>query len=315
MVNSGTEATMSAIRLARGYTGRDKIVKCEGCYHGHEDSLLVKAGSGALTFGVPTSPGVPADVVRNTITIPYNDADAFEAALQANPGQIACLIVEPVPGNMGCIPPQPGYLERLRELSSREGVVLVFDEVMSGFRVALGGAQERFRVTPDLTTLGKIIGGGLPVGAYGGRREIMERIAPSGPVYQAGTLSGNPLAMSAGLALLKALRRPGVYEQLEEKARRLCEGLAEITSRRGVPAYHTRVGSMFTTFFQEGPVVDFDSALRSDTQRFGRFFQEMLARGVNLAPSQFEAGFMSLAHSEEDIERTLTAADEAVALL
>ncbi len=313
MVNSGTEATMSAIRLARGYTGRDKIVKCEGCYHGHGDSLLVKAGSGATTFGVPTSPGVPADFAKHTLTIPYNDLEAFERVVRDNPGQIACLIVEPVPGNMGCIPPQPGYLEGLREITEREGIVLIFDEVMSGFRVALGGAQERFGVTPDLTTMGKIIGGGLPVGAYGGKREIMEKVAPVGPVYQAGTLSGNPLAMTAGLVTLKLLRRPGVYEELEAKSKTLCDGIAEVFSRRGVPAFHTRVGSMFTTFFQEGPVTDYASALRSDTGAFGRFFQGMLERGVNLAPSQFEAGFMSLAHTDEDIARTVEAADEVLA--
>ncbi len=315
MVNSGTEATMSAIRLARGYTGRDKIVKCEGCYHGHEDALLVKAGSGATTFGVPTSPGVPSDVARNTLTIPYNDLDAFEAAVRDNPDRIACLIVEPVPGNMGCIPPAPGYLEGLRKITAREGVVLIFDEVMSGFRVALGGAQERFGVTPDLTTLGKVIGGGLPVGAYGGRREIMEKVAPVGPVYQAGTLSGNPLAMTAGLATLRLLQEPGTYGALEEKSARLCDGVAEIFARRGVPAFHTRVGAMFSTFFQEGPVTDYASALRSDTDRFGRYFRGMLDRGVNLAPSQFEAGFMSLAHTDADIDRTLESVDGALAAL
>jgi glutamate-1-semialdehyde 2,1-aminomutase len=315
MVNSGTEATMSAIRVARGYTGRDKVVKCEGCYHGHEDCLLVKAGSGATTFGVPTSPGVPGDVVKNTLTIPYNDLEAFEAIVEANAGKIACMIVEPVPGNMGCVPPTPGYLEGLRRITAREGIVLIFDEVMSGFRLALGGAQERYGVTPDMTTLGKIIGGGLPVGAYGGKREIMEKVAPVGPVYQAGTLSGNPLAMTAGLAAIRALRRAGVYEALEEKAKTLCDGMAEITNRRGVPAFHTRVGSMFTTFFQEGPVVDYATALKSDTQRFGRFFQGMLDRGVSLAPSQFEAGFVSLAHTDEDIGRTLEAADAVLAAI
>ena len=315
MVNSGTEATMSAIRLARGFTGRDKIVKCEGCYHGHEDALLVKAGSGATTFGVPTSPGVPAAVARNTLTIPYNDLDAFEGLVRANPDQIACLIIEPVAGNMGCIPSQSGYLEGLREITAREGIVLIFDEVMSGFRVALGGVQERNGITPDLTTLGKIIGGGLPVAAYGGRREIMEKVAPVGPVYQAGTLSGNPLAMAAGIATLKLLRQPGTYEALEEKSARLCDGLAEITARRGVPAFHTRVGAMFCTFFQEGPVTDYTSALASDTERFGRYFQRMLESGVNLAPSQFEAGFMSLSHSDADIDRTLEAADTAMAAL
>ncbi|MFU8857552.1 MAG: glutamate-1-semialdehyde 2,1-aminomutase [Deferrisomatales bacterium] len=315
MVNSGTEATMSAIRVARGFTGRDKIVKCEGCYHGHEDGLLVKAGSGATTFGVPTSPGVPADVAKNTLTVPYNDLEAVEALVRAHPGEIACVILEPVPGNMGCVPPAEGYLEGLRRITAREGIVLIFDEVMSGFRVALGGAQERYGVTPDLTTLGKIIGGGLPVGAYGGKREIMGQVSPAGPVYQAGTLSGNPLAMSAGLATLRALRRPGVYEALEQKSKTLCDGLAELTRRRGVPAYHTRVGAMFTTFFQEGPVTDYASALASDTERFGRFFRGMLERGVNLAPSQFEAGFLSLAHTEDDLGRTLEAADATLASL
>ena len=315
MVNSGTEATMSAIRLARGFTGRDKIVKCEGCYHGHEDSLLVKAGSGAMTFGVPTSPGVPAAVAQNTFTIPYNDLAAFEAVVKSNPDQIACLIIEPVPGNMGCIEPLPGYLEGLRTITAREGIVLLFDEVMSGFRVALGGVQERTGVTPDLTTLGKIIGGGLPVGAYGGRREIMEKVAPVGPVYQAGTLSGNPLAMAAGIATLKLLRQPGTYQSLEAKAAKLCDGLAEIAARRGVPTFHTRVGAMFCTFFQAGPVTDYASALASDTARFGRYFQGMLEGGVNLAPSQFEAGFMSLAHTDADIGRTLEAADNVLAAL
>lgn len=306
---------MSAIRVARGYTGRDKIVKCEGCYHGHEDSLLVKAGSGATTFGVPTSPGVPADVAKHTLTIPYNDLDALEAVIRANPGEIACVIVEPVPGNMGCIVPGAGYLEGLRNITAREGIVLIFDEVMSGFRVALGGAQERFGITPDMTTLGKIIGGGLPVGAYGGKREIMAKVAPVGPVYQAGTLSGNPLAMTAGMTLLTALRRQGTYETLEQKSKRLCDGLEEITARRGVAACHNRVGSMFTTFFQQGPVTDYASALKSDTAVFGKFFSGMLSRGVNLAPSQFEAGFMSLAHTEEDIDRTLEAADATLAAL
>ncbi len=313
MVNSGTEATMSAIRLARGYTGREQIVKCAGGYHGHEDSLLVKAGSGALTLGVPTSPGVPEAVARATLTIPYNDLDAFAQVVEANRGQIACLIVEPVPGNMGCVVPRPGYLDGLREITAREGIVLIFDEVMSGFRVALGGAQERYGVTPDLTTMGKIIGGGLPVGAYGGRREIMERVAPVGPVYQAGTLSGNPLATTAGIAMLEALRRPGVYEALEEKSERLCAGIGAAAARHGVPVYQTRVGSMFCTFFQEGPVYDYATALASDTERFGRFFLGMLERGVNLAPSQFEAGFMSLAHTDEDIDRTIAAADQVLA--
>jgi len=310
MVNSGTEATMSAIRVARGFTGREKIVKCEGCYHGHEDSLLVKAGSGATTFGVPSSSGVPADVAKNTLTIPYNSLEAFEAIISDNIGEIACLIIEPVPGNMGCIEPKPGYLEGLRKIATREGIVLIFDEVMSGFRVALGGAQERFGVTPDMTTLGKIIGGGLPVGAYGGKREIMLKVAPLGPVYQAGTLSGNPLAMSAGLAMLKELRKPGVYGELEKKAKRLSDGLKKVASANSIPVRFTRVGAMFTTFFTESPVFDYQSALKSDTARFGRFFTGMLDRGINLAPSQFEAGFMSLAHTDGDIDTTIEAAGE-----
>lgn len=315
MVNSGTEATMSAIRLARGFTGRDKIIKCEGCYHGHEDSLLVKAGSGALTFGVPTSPGVPADVAKNTLTIPYNDLEAFEQAVADNKDEIACIIVEPVPGNMGCIPPAPGYLEGLRKITEREGIVLIFDEVMSGFRVALGGVQELYGVTPDLTTMGKVIGGGLPVGAYGGKAEIMAKIAPSGPVYQAGTLSGNPLAMSAGIATLTELKKPGVYEELDRKAKKLGDGMAAITAEAGCPAFHTRVVSMFSTFFTSEEVTDFNSAFTCDTEKFGRFFMGMLDKGVNLAPSQFEAGFMSLAHTDEDIERTLGAAKEVISTL
>ncbi len=310
MVNSGTEATMSAIRVARGHTGRDKIIKCEGCYHGHEDSLLVKAGSGAMTFGVPTSPGVPAEVAKNTLTIPYNNLEAARKVFADNPGEIACLIIEPVPGNMGCLVPGAGYLEGLRKLTEEEGAVLIFDEVMSGFRVALGGVQARMGVTPDMTTLGKVIGGGLPVGAYGGKREIMEKVAPVGPIYQAGTLSGNPLAMSAGMAMLKELSKPGVYDLLEEKSKRLCDGIARIASCYSIPAYFTRVGAMFCTFFQEGPVTDYQSALQCDTERFGKYFRGMLDRGINLAPSQYEAGFMSLAHSNEDIDRTLEAVEE-----
>ncbi len=315
MVNSGTEATMSAIRVARGYTGRDKIVKCEGCYHGHEDSFLVKAGSGLTTFGVPTSPGVPKDVSKNTLTVPYNSLEAVEAIIAANKGEIACIILEPVPGNMGCIEPGAGYLEGLRKITEREGIILIFDEVMSGFRLALGGAQERFGVTPDMTTMGKIIGGGLPVGAYGGKKELMQKVSPVGPVYQAGTLSGNPLAMSAGIVTLKELMKPGVYEALEKKSVRLETGLKKVAAKYPVPASFTRVGSMSTVFFAPGPVFDYESALKSDTARFGKFFMGMLERGVNLAPSQFEAGFMSLAHSDEDIDRTIAAADEVWATL
>ncbi|TLN23715.1 glutamate-1-semialdehyde-2,1-aminomutase [bacterium] len=315
MVNSGTEATMSAIRVARGFTGRDKIVKCEGCYHGHEDSFLVKAGSGLTTFGVPTSPGVPKDVSKNTLTVPYNSLEAVEAIIAANKGEIACIILEPVPGNMGCIEPGAGYLEGLRKITEREGIILIFDEVMSGFRLALGGAQERFGVTPDMTTMGKIIGGGLPVGAYGGKKELMQKVSPVGPVYQAGTLSGNPLAMSAGIVTLKELMKPGVYEALEKKSVRLETGLKKVAAKYPVPASFTRVGSMSTVFFAPGPVFDYESALKSDTARFGKFFMGMLERGVNLAPSQFEAGFMSLAHSDEDIDRTIAAADEVWATL
>ncbi len=315
MVNSGTEATMSAIRVARGFTGRDKIIKCEGCYHGHEDGLLVKAGSGATTFGVPTSPGVPAEVAKNTLTIPYNDPEALKKAAADNKGEIACFIIEPLPGNMGLIPPLPGYLEAVREITREEGIVLIFDEVMSGFRVALGGVQERYGVTPDMTTLGKIIGGGLPVGAYGGRADIMSKVAPVGPIYQAGTLSGNPLAMAAGLAMLKGLSRPGVYEALEEKSARLANGLASVAAKADIPVSFTRVGSMFTTFFAPGPVTDYQSALKSDTARFGKFFMGMLERSVYLAPSQFEAGFMSLAHSDADIDNTIAAAAEVWAAL
>ncbi|TAL17458.1 glutamate-1-semialdehyde-2,1-aminomutase [bacterium] len=313
MVSSGTEATMSAIRVARGYTGRDKIIKCEGCYHGHEDSFLVKAGSGLMTFGVPTSPGVPKDVSKNTLTVPYNNLEALEEVIKANPGEIACFIVEPVPGNMGCIVPLEGYLEGVRRITEREGIVLIFDEVMSGFRVSLGGAQERFGVTPDMTTLGKIIGGGLPVGAFGGKKQLMKKVSPVGPVYQAGTLSGNPLAMTAGIATLKELMKPGVYAELEKKSARLEAGLVKATASHGLPSCFARVGAMFTSFFQEGPVIDYASALDSDTERFGKFFMGMLERGVYLAPSQYEAGFMSLAHSDEDIDRTIEAANEVCA--
>lgn len=309
MVNSGTEASMSAIRVARGYTNRNKIVKCEGCYHGHVDSLLVEAGSGATTFGVPTSPGILPEVAKNTLTVPYNDLDAFERMVNENRGEIACFIVEPVPGNMGCLEPKPGYLEGLRKITAKEGIVLIFDEVMSGFRVALGGAQARFGVTPDMTIFGKVIGGGLPVGAYGGKREIMEKVSPAGPVYQAGTLSGNPLAMTAGIVTLKALKKPGVYEELETKSKRLCDGIAAAAERAGISAFHTRVGAMFTTFFQKGPVCDYASAKNSDTELFGKYFLGMLNHGVNLAPSQFEAGFMSLAHTNEDIDATIAAAE------
>lgn len=315
MVNSGTEATMSAIRLARGYTGRDKIIKFEGGYHGHADGLLVKAGSGAATLGVPDSPGVPADYAKNTITVPFNDLEEVKTVTEAEAENIACIIVEPLPGNMGVIPPEEGFLEGLRSLCTEKGIVLIFDEVMSGFRVAYGGAQEVFGVAPDLTCLGKVIGGGLPVGAYGGKREIMQEIAPSGPVYQAGTLSGNPLAMTAGIETLKILSRPGAYEQLEKRSAQLADGLKEIAHRSGIPTYSTRVGAMFCTFFTDKKVIDYQSARSSDTERFGRFFLSMLENGVNLAPSQFEAAFMSLAHTEEDVEKTLEAAEKSFSAL
>ncbi len=311
MVNSGTEATMSAIRLARGYTGRDKIIKFEGGYHGHADGLLVKAGSGAATLGVPDSPGVPADYAKNTITVPFNDIEKVREVTDREGEEIACIIVEPLPGNMGVVPPKEGFLEGLRSICDEKGMVLIFDEVMSGFRVAYGGAQELFGVTPDLTCLGKVIGGGLPVGAYGGKREIMDMVAPAGPVYQAGTLSGNPLAMTAGIETLKILSEPGTYDLLEERSSMLAEGIREISNRTSVPTFSTRVGSMFCTYFTDGEVTDYASAKRSNTERFGKFFLAMLNEGVNLAPSQFEAGFVSLAHSSEDIEKTLSAAEKA----
>jgi len=304
LVNSGTEATMSAIRLARGYTGRDLIVKFDGCYHGHVDSLLVRAGSGLATLGIADTRGVPQSFCDTTISLPYNSVEAVERAFDAHRGLIAAIIVEPVAGNMGCVPPAPGFLEALREITRREGSLLIFDEVMTGFRVAFGGAQSLYNVFPDLTTLGKVIGGGLPVGAYGGHREIMQLIAPSGPVYQAGTLSGNPLAVAAGLAMLRYLKaNPDTYEQLEMRAAELCAA-----APAGVTV--NRVGSMFTMFFSDRPVTDYDSARRSDTARFGRFFRAMLEHGVYLAPSQFEAAFVSAAHTEDDIRRTISAAAE-----
>jgi glutamate-1-semialdehyde 2,1-aminomutase len=312
-VSSGTEATMSALRLARGYTGRDLILKFEGCYHGHADALLVKAGSGAATLGVPDSAGIPADVARHTLTCPYNDLEAVAAQAAARGDRIAAIIVEPVAGNMGLVLPRLGFLEGLRAVCDAHGIVLIFDEVMTGFRVAYGGYQSICGVTPDLTTLGKVIGGGLPVGAFGGRRDIMERIAPLGPVYQAGTLSGNPLAMTAGLATLKALSAPGVYERLEVLAKRLSEGLAAAAQKAGVPVTLARQGSMGCMYFHPGPVADYAAAARSDLAAFGRWFHGMLARGVYLAPSQFEAGFISLAHTEAHIDATVAAAAEVLA--
>ncbi len=311
MVSSGTEATMSAIRLARGYTGRDKILKFDGCYHGHADSLLVKAGSGAATYGVPTSPGVPDDFAKYTLTAAYNDLDGVKRIMAANQGEVACIIIEPIAGNMGLVPPQPGFLEGLRELCTEEGTLLVIDEVMTGFRVAFGGAQELYGVRGDLVTLGKIVGGGLPVGAFGGKQEIMDCLSPEGGVYQAGTLSGNPLAMSAGIATLELLKEEGFYAQLEEKTAYLEKGLLQVAAGSDVDTCWQRVGGMFCTYFQKGPVRNFAEALASNSVQFGRFFRAMLENGVNLAPAQFEAGFMSIAHSQEDLDRTIEAADKA----
>jgi glutamate-1-semialdehyde 2,1-aminomutase len=313
-VNSGTEATMSALRLARAYTGRDKIIKFVGCYHGHADFLLVQAGSGVTTLGLPDSPGVPKGTAQDTLTVAYNDLEGVEEAFTRYPDQIAGVIVEPVAGNMGVVPPQPGFLEGLRRVTEAHGAVLIFDEVMTGFRVAYGGAQERYGIDPDVTTLGKVIGGGLPVGAYAGKREIMETVAPAGPMYQAGTLSGNPLAMTAGIETLKALREPGVFEETEQKAAQLAEGIGEAAEDAGVSVFQTRVGTMFSTFFTSQPVTDYESAKASDTERFGRYFHAMLERGVYIAPSQFEAGFISAVHSEEDIQRTVAAAAESFRL-
>lgn len=308
MVNSGTEATLSAIRVARGFTGRDKIVKFEGCYHGHADGLLVKAGSGATTFGVPDSPGVPKDYAKNTLTLPFNNSKAFQDLMRKEGKFIACVIVEPVVGNIGCVLPKPGFLETLRRETRKYGVVLIFDEVMTGFRVAYGGAQAYFGIHPDMTCLGKVIGGGMPVGAYGGRKDIMSIVAPEGPVYQAGTLSGNPIAMTAGIETLKILSRKGTYKQLENRMRHLEEGLKDAAKRAGVKTKFYMAGTMFCTYFTDIEVVDYATAKTSDTGKFGRFFRGMLARGINIAPSQFEAGFISIAHSERDIRKTIEAA-------
>jgi glutamate-1-semialdehyde 2,1-aminomutase len=313
LTSSGTEATMSALRVARGFTGRAKIVKFEGCYHGHGDSLLVRAGSGVATLGLPDSPGVLPEVAQNTITVPFNDAGALERVFENAGDQIAAVIIEPVAGNMGCVPPHADYLAEVRRITAQHGAVLIFDEVMTGFRVARGGAQELYGIKPDLTCLGKIIGGGLPVGAFGGQREIMDQVAPVGPVYQAGTLSGNPLAVTAGLTTLRLLKSLDPYPQLERATFRLVEGMNEAAREAGIAAVSNRVSSMFTTFFSAEPVTDWTSAARSDRDAFARFFHAMLDAGVYLAPSQFEAGFVSTAHSDEIIERTITAARRAFA--
>jgi glutamate-1-semialdehyde 2,1-aminomutase len=314
-VNSGTEATMSALRLARAFTGRDKIIKFEGCYHGHADGLLVQAGSGVATLGLPDSPGVPASYAQETLVARYNDAQSVETLFDRYDNEIAAVIVEPVAGNMGVVPPQPGFLESLRETTRRAGALLVFDEVITGFRVAYGGAQSLYGVAPDLTCLGKIIGGGLPVGAYGGRRDVMAMLAPEGPVYQAGTLSGNPLAMAAGLATLGELKAPGFYERLDDLSSKLIESVARAAKSAGVSLWLNRVGSMRTPFFVDAPVTDYASARRSDTNLYARFFHAMLERGVYLAPSQFETVFMSSAHTEHEIESTVAAATASFAEL
>ena len=314
-VSSGTEAAMSALRLARAYTGREKIIKFAGCYHGHYDGLLVQAGSGVATLGLPDSPGVPASVAAATLTAPFNDLAAVEALLKANPEQVAVIALEPVVGNAGFIAPQAGFLEGLRRLADEHGTLLLFDEVMTGFRVAYGGAQARYGVRPDLTCLGKVIGGGLPAAAYGGKREIMELIAPAGPVYQAGTLSGNPLAMVAGITTLRAIGEPGVFDKLEAEAHRLCAGLAAAAREADIALQTAFAGSMWGLFFAEGPVIDYTSAKTSDTRRYARFFHAMLERGVYLAPSQFEAAFLSIAHDEQLIDRTIAAAADALQML
>ncbi|OGW12368.1 MAG: glutamate-1-semialdehyde-2,1-aminomutase [Nitrospinae bacterium RIFCSPLOWO2_12_39_16] len=305
MVNSGTEATMSAIRLARAYTNRNKVIKFEGCYHGHVDSLLVKAGSGVATLGLPDSPGVPPDFAKNTITIPFNDIERVKDVLEKEGEKIACIILEPVIGNIGVVPPKNGFLQELREVTKKYGIVLIFDEVMTGFRVAYGGTQELYNIKADLTCLGKIIGGGLPVGAYGGKREIMEMVAPAGPVYQAGTLSGNPLAMTAGIETLKILSKSGIYKKLDKISEKLCKGMEDGARESGIPVYSTRVGSMFSMFFTDKEVIDYTTAKTSDINRFSKYFSLMLKGGIYLAPSQFEAGFVSLAHSDSDIDRTI----------
>ena len=312
-VNSGTEATMSAIRLARGFTGRDKIIKFQGCYHGHADMLLAKAGSGVASFGLPDSQGVPAAVTQHTLTVPYNNLAAVEEIFAQFPNDIAAVIVEPIAGNMGVVPPQSEFLPGLRRLTKQHDALLIFDEVITGFRVGFGGAQSVYNITPDLTCLGKIIGGGFPVGAYGGRREIMEKLAPLGPVYQAGTLAGNPVAMAAGVATLRLLKKPGVYQRLEALGQKLATGLSDVAKQTGVPVFQTRVGSMLCNFFTDKEVVDYDTALAADTKRYSRYFHGMLESDVYLAPAQFEAVFVSLAHTETEIEQTIAAMREVLA--
>lgn len=316
MVNSGTESTMSALRVARGYTGRDKIVKFIGCYHGHSDGLLVKAGSGLATFGVPDSPGVPAGVAADTLTVPYNDIDAIKALFEKEGHAIAAVIVEPVAGNMGCVPPVPGFLETLRELTKAHGALLIFDEVMCGFRASSGGAQKKYNIKPDLTCLGKIVGGGLPMAVFGGSREIMSQVAPAGPIYQAGTLSGNPIAVTAGLATLSILQQdPTVFKRINQSTETLCQGLKELAAKHNVPVQVQYVGSMFTLFFSDKPVLNFEDASACDMEAFKKFFHYNLSHGIYYAPSQYESNFMSAQHSAKDIEHTLAVADEAFAAL
>ena len=311
MVNSGTEATMSAIRVARGFTGRDKTIKFEGCYHGHADGLLVRAGSGATTFGVPDSPGVPKSYAQETITLPFNDVEALKNVINEDWKSIACVIIEPVVGNIGCVLPMPGFLETLRKLTKKNGIILIFDEVMTGFRVSFGGAQAYYGIKPDMTCLGKVIGGGLPVGAYGGRKDIMSMVSPLGPVYQAGTLSGNPLAMTAGIETIKILSKGKTYKKLEYIAGLLEKGLIDAAEMAGVKTKFYRAGTMFCTYFTETDVIDYKTAKTSDTSKFSMFFSGILKKGINLAPSQFEAGFISLAHTEKDVEKTVRAAYES----
>jgi glutamate-1-semialdehyde 2,1-aminomutase len=312
MVSSGTEAAMSAVRVARGFTGRDKIIKFEGCYHGHADSFLVKAGSGAITFGVPDSAGVPESLAVNTLVAPYNDLEAVHALFNQNPSQIACVIVEPIAGNMGIVMPREEFLKGLEEVCRMNGALLIFDEVITGFRLIYGGVQKTFGITPDLTCLGKVIGGGMPVGAYGGRREVMEKVSPLGPIYQAGTLSGNPLAMTCGLATLELLRQKDVYKRLDRLTKELCRGLEDFVRQKGIPARINRSGSMFTLFFTEDEVYDYTSAKKADVGKYAKYFQGMLQAGVWLPPSQFEACFVSLAHTTKDLKKTLEAAASAL---